>query len=142
VTRVESSLSVKNVTRVELSHRFSQRDSSRVTKNRDSIRVESLTRVTLSLACGQCNQSALGFGVYQRLHLSYFLLESYQWSLFLDTVWSSFFFQKQLFWTKSVSVLKLFSVSVAGVSYSIASCHCCYFFTVFFLFYLWFCGFY
>jgi len=61
VTRVESSLSVKNVTRVELSHRFSQRDSSRVNKNRDSIRVESLTRVTLSLACGQCNQSALGF---------------------------------------------------------------------------------
>jgi len=38
VTRVDSSHSVKNVTRVESSHHFFQRDSSRVrvTKNRDS----------------------------------------------------------------------------------------------------------
>ena len=41
MTRVESSHSVKNVTRVESSHYFYQRDSSRVrvTKNRDSSRV-------------------------------------------------------------------------------------------------------
>ena len=48
---LESSHSVKNVTRVESGHHLSQCDSSRVrvTKNRDSSRVESLTRVTLSL---------------------------------------------------------------------------------------------
>ena len=53
VTRVDSNHSVKNVTRVETSHHLSQRDSSRVrvTKNR----VESLTRVTLSLPF--CKQS-------------------------------------------------------------------------------------
>ena len=51
VTWFESSHYVKNVTRFESSHHLSQRDSSRVrvTKNRDSSRVESLTRVTLSL---------------------------------------------------------------------------------------------
>jgi len=51
VTRVDSSHSVKNVTRVELSSNFFQHDSCRVrvTKNRDSSRVQSLTRVTLLL---------------------------------------------------------------------------------------------
>jgi len=41
VARVESSHSVKNVTRFESCHHFSQRDSDRVrvTKNRDSSRV-------------------------------------------------------------------------------------------------------
>jgi len=58
----DSSLESLTVTRVESSHsvNFSQRDSSwvRVTKNRDSRRVESLTRVSLSLVkireiCGE-----------------------------------------------------------------------------------------
>ena len=51
MTRVESSHLIKNVTRVESSQETAERDSSRVrvTKNRDSSRVESLTRVTTSL---------------------------------------------------------------------------------------------
>jgi len=51
LTRVESSHSVKSVNRLESSHHLSQRDSNRVrvTKNRESSRVESLTQVTLSL---------------------------------------------------------------------------------------------
>jgi len=42
---------IKNVTRVESSQETAERDSNRVrvTKNRDSSRVESLTRVTTSL---------------------------------------------------------------------------------------------
>ena len=40
---------MKNATRVESSHHFPQRDSIRVTTNRDLSRVEPLTRVTLSL---------------------------------------------------------------------------------------------
>jgi len=51
LNRVESSHSVKNLTRAESSHHFFQRDSSQVwvTKKSASSRVESLTRVTLSL---------------------------------------------------------------------------------------------
>jgi len=47
----DSSHSVKNMTLVELSHHLFQGDSSRVrvSKNRDSSRVELLTQVTLSL---------------------------------------------------------------------------------------------
>ena len=51
MTRVESSHLIKNVTRVESSQETAERDSIRVriTKNRDSSRFESLTRVTTSL---------------------------------------------------------------------------------------------
>jgi len=49
VTRVPSTHSVKNVTRVVLSYLISQRDSSRVRVTKIVTRVESLTRVTLSL---------------------------------------------------------------------------------------------
>jgi len=49
------------VTRVESSHHLSQRDSSRVkvTKNRGSTQVESLTQVTLSLLCAQMSYPPL-----------------------------------------------------------------------------------
>jgi len=51
MTRVESSNLIKNVSRVESSQETAESDSSRVrvTKIRDSSRVESLTRVTTSL---------------------------------------------------------------------------------------------
>jgi len=56
---LESSRVILWKTWLDSSHHFSQRDSSgvRVTKNRDSSRVESVTRVTLSLLTAQVQQS-------------------------------------------------------------------------------------